>query len=149
VGLPGEVTSYVGRGHEMSEVRRLLGSGRLVTLTGAGGVGKTRLAMRMAGDLRDEFADGVQVVRLAELRDAELLAGFVAGELGIRSGSKRPVAEVVIAHLRNRRMLLVLDNCEHVLRACAEFVGAVLERAGRCGCWPRAGSPSGCRVSSC
>lgn len=128
VRLPGEVTSYVGRGHEMSEVRRLLGSGRLVTLTGAGGVGKTRLAMRMAGDLRGEFADGVQVVRLAELRDADLLAGFVAGELGIRSGSKRPVAEVVIAHLRNRRMLLVLDNCEHVLRACAEFVGAVLER---------------------
>ncbi|WP_245573860.1 ATP-binding protein [Amycolatopsis nigrescens] len=124
--LPVEVTSYVGRAKEAAQARRLLKPGRLLTFTGAGGVGKTRLAIRVAADAGRRSQDDVVFVRLAELRDAELLAGTVAEALGLRDQSGRAPVDVVVGHLRNRRMLLFLDNCEHLVGGCARFVEAVL-----------------------
>lgn len=124
--IPVEPTSYVGRLHEAAQARRMLGSGQLLTLSGTGGVGKTRLAGRVAAEVDRLFAGDVVFVRLAELRDAELLPDLVADALGLRDQSGRPSADVVVEHLRDRRMLLLLDNCEHLVEACARFVTAVL-----------------------
>ncbi|MBO2446006.1 AAA family ATPase [Actinomadura barringtoniae] len=101
---------------------------RLVTLTGPGGVGKTRLAAAVASRATAGFADGVVFVGLGELRDGALLANLVADRLGLHDLSGQPVARVVIDHLRRREMLVVLDNCEHVLEASAGFLASVLER---------------------
>jgi non-specific serine/threonine protein kinase len=126
IEVPAEVTSYVGRERELAQARRLLAAGRLVTLVGPGGVGKTRLALHITSAVRDSFPDGATVVELAELRDARLLANTVADRLGLEDQSARAAVDTVVDHLRGRRMLLVLDNCEHLVQACAEFVGAVL-----------------------
>jgi len=127
----GEATSYVGRERELVDVARSLTEARLVTLTGPGGVGKTRLALRVLwaaeeGAVGLRFPDGAVFVSLAELRDPALVPGAVAGALGRHALSARPAMEIVIEHLRARTMLLVLDNCEHLLDACAELVHAVL-----------------------
>ncbi|MFE0021624.1 ATP-binding protein [Amycolatopsis sp. NPDC059021] len=118
----------MGRRHELVQVRGLLAPGRVVTLTGTGGVGKTRLAVRVAASVRDRFPDGVVFVKLAELRDAGLVAAVVGGELGLRQLSRHSALEAVVRHLRGRRLLLVLDNCEHLASACAEFADAVRTR---------------------
>jgi predicted ATPase/DNA-binding CsgD family transcriptional regulator len=124
--LPAEVTSFIGRRHELAEARRLLSAARLVTLTGPGGVGKTRLAQRVGAEARRAFADGVWLVELAELRDPELLAVTVADALGIREESVRWGAGSLAAYLAGKQMLLVLDNCEQIITACAELAGALL-----------------------
>ncbi|MGP3979609.1 ATP-binding protein [Streptomyces sp. KR80] len=124
--LPAEVTSFVGRRHEVAEVKRLLSASRLVTLTGVGGVGKTRLASRVAADLRQTFPDGVWLVDLAPLDTAELLAQTVAEALEIRDHSSRPPLEVLIDHLGDKRVLVVLDNCEHLLPECAVLADRLL-----------------------
>lgn len=121
-----EVTSYVGRRGEHAEVRRLLGSARLVTLAGPGGVGKTRLAARLLSDSVKAFQDGAVFVGFAELRDPALVPALVADRLGLHDRSDEPTLRTVIAHLRERAALLVLDNCEHLVDACAELVQAVL-----------------------
>ncbi|MFF5960689.1 AfsR/SARP family transcriptional regulator [Streptomyces luteogriseus] len=120
--LPVEMTTFVGRETQMAEVRRLLGSARLVTLTRVGGVGRTRLALRAAAEAAPSFADGVRLADLAPLSDADLLDRVVSEALGLRDQSARPAADGVADHLRDRRLLLVLDNCEHLVEHVAGLV---------------------------
>ncbi|MEV4109757.1 LuxR C-terminal-related transcriptional regulator [Nonomuraea sp. NPDC049695] len=117
--LPAELNSFVGRRHEIAEVKRLLCEARLVTLVGVGGVGKTRLALRTAYDLRRSFHDGVWLVELAALESPDLLAQTVAESLEIQDRSVRPSLEVLVDHLRDKQLLLILDNCEHLMEECA------------------------------
>ena len=127
--LPAEVTSFVGRRHEIDEVRRLLYSARLVTLIGPGGVGKTRLALRAAADLERDFADGVWFVDLAPLEDAELLADTVAAAVGVRDQSASQVTATLLEFLADKQLILVLDNCEHLVDACAALTDSLLRAA--------------------
>src|SRR5437879_4878036 len=126
--LPAEVTSFVGRRRETSETRRLLAEARLVTLTGPGGVGKSRLALHVAARVRRGFPDGVWLVDLAALDEPQLLAQTVLDTLGVRDASSRPASDALAAFLADRSLLLVLDNCEHLLDECAELA-ATLSRA--------------------
>lgn len=125
-GFPAELTSFVGRRDEAAEVRRLLSVGRLLTLTGPGGVGKTRLAGHVARQVARVFPDGVWLVPLAALRDEAFVPHAVIDALGVRSESVRPPLDVLVEYLRERRLLIVLDNCEHLLRSCAVLAAAVL-----------------------
>ncbi|MFI9383447.1 ATP-binding protein [Kutzneria sp. NPDC052558] len=127
--LPAEVTSFVDRRREVVEAARLLSAARLVTLTGAGGVGKTRLALRVAANMRQEFVDGVWLVELASLQDHALLEQTVADSVGLRDQSARSPREVVIGYLRDRELLLVLDNCEHLADRCAGLAAELLPAA--------------------
>ncbi|WP_188195213.1 ATP-binding protein [Nonomuraea sp. SYSU D8015] len=124
--LPAELNSFVGRRHEIAEVKRLLSEGRLVTLVGVGGVGKTRLALRVGFDLRRAFHDGVWLVELAALENPDLLVQTVTETLEIHDRSVRPPMEVLIDHLRDRETLLILDNCEHLLDACAAMAETLM-----------------------
>jgi predicted ATPase/DNA-binding CsgD family transcriptional regulator len=127
--LPAEVTEFLGRRGEVSDVKRLLAGARLVTLTGVGGCGKTRLAMRVADALRRGFADGVWLVDLATVTDPELIVYAVGDTVGVRDQSERLAVDVVVDFLADRQLLLVLDNCEHLLDGCAEFAGRALRDA--------------------
>ncbi|RYE41362.1 MAG: protein kinase [Hyphomicrobiales bacterium] len=124
--LPLELTSFVGRRHELTETKHLLAGSRLVTLTGIGGVGKTRLAMRVASAVQREYADGVRLVELGELHDGSSLVDAVAAAVGVRDHSPQPLREVLIEFLAPREVLLVLDNCEQVVDAVAELAGHLL-----------------------
>ncbi|WP_034213555.1 ATP-binding protein [Actinoplanes subtropicus] len=128
-GFPAESTSFVDRRHELSEAKRLLATTRLVTLTGPSGVGKTRLATRTAHSVARAFPDGVHLVPLDALRDGRLVPYAVADVLAIRGGTGESPMEAILAHLRARRLLLMLDNCEHLLDACADLVKAMLTAA--------------------
>jgi non-specific serine/threonine protein kinase len=119
--LPAQLTSFIGREREIAEVKQLLASSRLVTLTGAGGCGKTRLALRVASDLRDTYADGVRWVELAPLADATLLPQAIAKALNVVEQPGRALLDVILDFLHAKHLLLVLDNCEHLASACAEF----------------------------
>jgi len=127
--LVAELTSFVGRQREVAQVKRLLSGNRLVTLTGAGGTGKTRVAVRVAGELRRVFADGVRQVDLAELTDGSLVGYAVAQALSVLSAAQVPTPQLLAEHLADRELLLVLDNCEHVLDACAALVDELLRSA--------------------
>jgi serine/threonine-protein kinase PknK len=129
--LPLEMTSFVGRRHELTETKNLLAGSRLVMLTGIGGVGKTRLAVRVASAVQRGYADGVRLVELGELRDESSLIDAVAAAVGVRDRSARPLREVLIEFLTPRQLLLVLDNCEHVVNAVAELVGLLLHTCPR------------------
>ncbi|WP_328593756.1 ATP-binding protein [Actinomadura macrotermitis] len=121
--LPAEISRFVGRRAELAEARRILGRGRLLTLTGPGGVGKTRLALRLAAELTEP--DGAWLVELAALHDPALLPHAVAAALRLPGGD----AAALTAHLASRGPLLVLDNAEHLLDACAELTGTLLRAA--------------------
>ncbi|MFF5207558.1 ATP-binding protein [Streptosporangium sp. NPDC000396] len=124
--LPVEVTSFVGRRQELTEAKRLLAAERMVTLTGVGGVGKTRLALRVAAAVSATFPDGVWLVDLAPLGAGELLEETVAGTLGCQNqGDLAAFAEF----LQDKRLLLVLDNCEHLLDECAVLASKLLGMA--------------------
>jgi non-specific serine/threonine protein kinase len=123
--LPAEVSSFVGREHQLAELRRLLHRSRLVTLTGPGGAGKTRLALRLAGDLVERHRDGVFLIELAPVTDARLLEVTVATACGVREQRKRPILEVLLKTLATSRMLLVLDSCEHLVEPCAALVSRI------------------------
>ncbi|MFI2513550.1 LuxR C-terminal-related transcriptional regulator [Streptomyces tubercidicus] len=127
--LPSEVTSFVGRRWEVSEAQRLLAGTRLLTLTGAGGLGKTRLALRVAAEVRRSYPKGAWMVDLAPLNDGTLLAQSVLAALGLDHDSARPALPTLSGHLANKRLLLVLDNCEHLLDSCAELTRALLAAA--------------------
>jgi predicted ATPase/DNA-binding NarL/FixJ family response regulator len=139
--LPADLTSFVGRRRERAEVKRLLSESRLVTLTGVGGVGKTRLARRVAADLRRAFQDGVRFVDLTtvlesnllrqDVGDPEFLAHLVAYELGIGDQSRRAARELLADHLGTQHQLIVLDNCEHLIAACAVVATELLESCPR------------------
>src|SRR3954469_6040277 len=124
--LPVETTSFVDRRGEQAAGRELLSRARLVTLTGPGGVGKTRLDARIAARAERTFPDGVRFVHLAGLRDPELVPLAVADALGLHDHSAGPPTDALVAHVRDHKVLLVLDNCEHLLRACARLASALL-----------------------
>ncbi|GAA0521783.1 LuxR family transcriptional regulator [Saccharopolyspora subtropica] len=124
--LPADATSFVGRRRELSELKRLQVEHRLITLTGPGGVGKTRLALRFAADVRRAFHDEVWFVDLADLREPGLVAETVADRLQLREQSCRPVTDTLVDRLADGPALLVLDNCEHLVDACAALVGTLL-----------------------
>src|SRR5439155_27299232 len=113
--LPAEMTSFVGREQEIAEIERLLERTRLLTLTGTGGSGKTRLAIRVASRLLGSFADGVCFVDLSSVADPALVASTVAKALGVTEDGGRPILEAVKDHLRDREALVVFDNFEQVL----------------------------------
>ena len=122
--LPVQLTSFVGREAELAEVAGLLGEHRLVTLTGAGGIGKTRLALEAAAAA--DPPDGVWAVELAPLADPAQVAREVAGALGLEPPRGEPVERALRAALAEREVLLMLDNCEHLVGACAELAEALL-----------------------
>ena len=124
--LPLELTSFVGRRAELSETKDVLSSSRLVTLTGIGGVGKTRLALRVASECGHDFSGGVWLIELGELRDGSLLVNVVAAGLGVRDQPGRPLREVLVEYLSPRELLLVLDNCEQVVDSAAELAEELL-----------------------
>jgi predicted ATPase/DNA-binding CsgD family transcriptional regulator len=124
--LPVDVTTFVGRRRELADVKRLVPASRLVTLTGVGGVGKTRLALRVAAELQRGFSDGVWLVELAGLQEEGLVSPTVAAALGVHDrGADRPLG-ALLDFLETRQLLLVLDNCEHMLQACAVLADALL-----------------------
>jgi predicted ATPase/DNA-binding CsgD family transcriptional regulator len=127
--LPADVTDFVGRRQEIAEVRRLLARARLVTLTGAGGTGKTRLALRVAAEVRRGYPDGVWLVDLAPVLEEALVEYTIAESLGIRGQSDRDLGDILGGFLCDRELVLVLDNCEHVLDAAASFVDRMLRTA--------------------
>jgi predicted ATPase/DNA-binding CsgD family transcriptional regulator len=129
--LPGELSSFVGRGRELAEVKRLLSSAHVITLTGPGGIGKSRLALRAARRLGRHFPDGVWWVELAELEDPDLLPYALARPMRVQERMGDAIDEALMAHMRERRLLLVLDNCEHLLDACRQLVASVATQCER------------------
>ena len=127
--LPTQNTSFIGRERERAELKALLGKTRLVTLLGMGGLGKTRLSLQVANELLGQFPDGVWFLDLAPIRDAALVVGEVAQALGVREEPGRSPLQTVCAHLKSLRVLLVVDNCEQVVRVCAELASAILKSA--------------------
>jgi predicted ATPase/DNA-binding CsgD family transcriptional regulator len=127
--LPVLGSTFVGRQRELAEVRRQVEASRLVTLTGPGGVGKTRLAIQAGELMRRAFPDGVWIVDLATINDPALLADTIVAALGAIDRSAQTALEQLARHLAQRQLLLVLDNCEHLLPACAEVACCVLHRA--------------------
>ncbi|MFC4605933.1 ATP-binding protein [Rhodococcus kronopolitis] len=124
--LPLDLTSFVGRRREVTEARRLLALSRLVTLTGIGGVGKTRLALRVATEAQRAFEDGVWLVELGEQRDPELVPDIVAAALGIRENSVLSPLQLITDLVGEQKVLLVLDNCEHLVDAVAKLAETLL-----------------------
>ncbi len=124
--LPIQLTSFIGRAGEIAEVRRLLSTGRLVTLAGIGGSGKTRLATQIAAEVLEEYPDGVWLVEFAALSDSDLVPKAVASVLGVIDQSNRPMIATLTSVLRTKTVLLVLDNCEHVLAASADLAETLL-----------------------
>jgi predicted ATPase/DNA-binding SARP family transcriptional activator len=127
--LPAALTSLVGREDDLLVTRKLLEAYRLVTLTGVGGVGKTRLAVQCATDLEPRFADGAWLVELAPISDPDLVPGKVAATLGLRERGGQSVTDVIVDYLADRSLLLVVDNCEHVIDAAARLVDTLLNAA--------------------
>ncbi|MFF1553044.1 protein kinase [Rhodococcus erythropolis] len=128
---PLELTSFVGRRHEVTRARNLLSRSRLVTLTGIGGVGKTRMAIRVARIVKRDYAEGTYFVELGELHDAASVVEAVAVALGVRDQSTRPLREVLAAHITGRSTLLVFDNCEQVIDEVASLAGFLLQECAR------------------
>ncbi len=127
--LPVQLTNFVGRERVLSDTRRMLASTHLLTLTGPGGTGKTRLALHLAADMLDEYADGAWLVELAPLTDPALVLQSIAGALNVREQPSRSLIAVVSDFLRDKRLLLILDNCEHVIESCAEQSESLLRAA--------------------
>ena len=124
--LPSQPTSFVGRQQSLAQLRALLPNTRLLTLLGSGGVGKTRLALQLAAEVLDHYADGVWAVDLAPLHDLDLVAHQVASALGVREQPGRAILATLVDSLQSRDLLLVLDNCEHLVTACAALADALM-----------------------
>ena len=124
--LPQQPTSFVGREQEIADVEGLVARTRLLTLTGIGGLGKTRLALEVAGNVLDRHRDGVWFIDLAPIHDGSLVQREVASVLGVREEPGRPLAETLCTNLKTRKMLLILDNCEHLVAACANLAVQIM-----------------------
>jgi predicted ATPase len=124
--LPVQVTSFVGRVQESAELEKLIRGSRLVTVTGAGGCGKSRLAVHVAAGLMDEYPDGVWLVELASLSDGRLLASMVANVLGVQEEPGTDTLDVLTGYLGEKQVLLVVDNCEHLIEPVADLVAHLL-----------------------
>ena len=129
--LPQQITSFIGRERELAEARELLGKARLLTLVGAGGLGKTRLSLQLAADAIDDFPDGVWFVELAPLSDPDRVPQALASVLGVKEDPGRPAIEAILRHVHDRGLLVILDNCEHLAVACAELSVRLLKAAPR------------------
>ncbi len=129
--LPRQLTSFVGREREIAEVKRLLPTTGVLMLTGSGGCGKTRLALEVAADLIDTYPDGVWLVELAALAEPDLVLHTLAAALGVREAPGRALLATLIDYLQTRDLLLVLDNCEHLLAACASLVESLARACPR------------------
>ncbi len=127
--FPVQLTSFIGREREIADVKRLLFSSHLVTLTGAGGSGKTRLAIQIANAVSETFADGVWLVDLAPLREPALVPQLVVEVLGLRPTADQPLLETLLSFVRSKQLLLILDNCEHLREACAQLAQGLLSQA--------------------
>jgi predicted ATPase/DNA-binding CsgD family transcriptional regulator len=126
--LPVQVTSFIGRATELAEVKTLLGNSRFVTIVGAGGVGKTRLAAQVGAELLDAYRDGVWLADLAKISAADSVASEIAFALGIKPQAFSEVFDHVLAHLKRRNLLLIIDNCEHVAPQTSDLIDAILQR---------------------
>lgn len=124
--LPVQLTSFVGRVEEIKKIKGLLYNTHLLTLTGMGGVGKTRLAMQIAADVIDDFTNGVWIVELASITDPALLPQAIAQALGVKEDPKKGMEDSLIDYLQDKEMLIILDNCEHIIEACAQLVEKLL-----------------------
>jgi predicted ATPase/DNA-binding XRE family transcriptional regulator len=126
--LSSSLTSFIGREKEQSEVIQLITKHRLVTLTGPGGVGKTRLSLRVGEEVLGNYPDGVWMVEFAPVLDLLLVPRVTAIAIGLHEEPQRPIMDMVAAYLREKKMLIILDNCEHLLDACAELADTLLKR---------------------
>ncbi len=124
--LPQQVTSFIGREKEIEDVKSLLGKKRLLTLTGSGGCGKTRLALQVAAEVLEQYPQGIWLVELAALTDPLLVAQAVASIVGVREEAGKPILQTLVTSLKDKKLLLVLDNCEHLLSACAHLVHTLM-----------------------
>jgi len=124
--LPVQLTSFIGREKEMAEVKRLLGTTHLLTLTGTGGTGKTRLSMQVAADLLDQFPDGVWLIELATIDDPSQVAAAIAAPLRVRDEPGQPMLLTLTNYLRNKQLMIILDNCEHLVAECARIAETLL-----------------------
>jgi predicted ATPase/class 3 adenylate cyclase len=129
--LPAQLARFIGRERELSEVRALVESSRLVTLTGAGGCGKTRLSIQLAAELLDGSGDGVWLVELAAVSDETAVAPAICQALGIAAQPGRPALDTLLDALAQQDMLIVVDNCEHLIGACAKTADAIVRRCPR------------------
>ena len=127
--LPQQMTSFIGRERELAEARALLGSARLVTIVGPGGIGKTRMSLQIATDVLDAYPDGVWFIEFASIVDPGLVPKAIAQVLGLQEDANTPVVQALCAHLVSRRLLLVFDNCEHLVDTCANLAEALLRAA--------------------
>ncbi len=127
--LPEPLTSFVGRERELVELKRLLAKNRLLTLVGAGGIGKTRLALQLAAEVKDAYRDAVWFIDFAPLDDPELVPNVAAQTLGVQQSAGKPLVEALCRHVFGQRLLLIFDNCEHVLDASARLAEAMLRGA--------------------
>src|SRR5689334_6367803 len=127
--LPTEVTSFIGRRRAVAEVKRKLEEMQLVDLVGPGGVGKTRLAIHVAAGLGRAFKHGVWLVELAELNDPDLVANAFLAGLGLRAQAESEQIAILLQYLADRQLLLVVDNCEHLLEAVARLIAEIISRA--------------------
>jgi predicted ATPase len=127
--LPAAHSSFIGRERELVEIKRLLSGKRLITILGAGGIGKTRLALQAAAEVVEAYRDGVWLAELASVGEPALLATTVAQALGLGEKTTKPSIDSLLAYVRSRQVLLLLDNCEHLIDACARLVDIVLRGA--------------------
>jgi len=127
--LPEQITSFIGRERELAAAKDLLGGARLLTLLGMGGLGKTRLSLQIAADVLEKYPDGVWFVDLAPLRDPSLVPSAAAQVLGVQEEPSKPPTQTLCAHVKDRKLLLILDNCEHLVKASASLVDALLRSA--------------------
>ena len=125
--LPLQLTSFIGRNGELAEAGRLLAKSRLLTLVGAGGIGKSRLSLELAAKMLADFDDGVCLVELANVSEGQHVPQAVASALGVKESAGRPVGEALVRHFKDRKLLVILDNCEHLIDACAELAKSVLQ----------------------
>jgi len=124
--LPLQVNTFIGREQEVEEVKQLVATTRLVTLIGCGGSGKSRLALQVAAEMVDGYRDGTWLVELAALRDPNRVASTIAATLGCREEPGKAVGQTLTEYLKSRNLLLVLDNCEHLLLGCGEVINGIL-----------------------
>jgi predicted ATPase len=127
--LPAEITSFIGRRQELAEIRKKLTAARLVSLVGPGGVGKSRLALRTATDFARRFPDGAWLVELADIRDPAMVGNAVMASLDLRDQAATEPLPLLLSYVRDKELLLVVDNCEHLLGAATQLVAEVLRAA--------------------
>ena len=144
-----QLTSFVGRERELADLGRLLDASRLVTLVGVGGTGKTRLALHVATDALDRYPDGAWLVELAPISDPGLVVAEVGRALGVQEQPGQSAIETIGDHLRAKELLLLLDNCEHLIGAAADTVHRLLGSCPRFTCSRRAASRSASMARPC